>query len=397
MTTVAISAYGVANRPQIGGHFWVYMQYAHALRRLGCDVIWLEAYRPHGRHAHRSAPSTFFRRMARHGLGGKAILYEISGSNGDGAVRFIGMSRADAEATISRADLLLNFHYALDPRLLSRFRRTALVDIDPGLLQFWLGGGQLRVGPHDFYLTTGETVGKPGSRIGDCGLPWMHIRPPVCLDLWPYRHDPTCRRFTTVSTWLGGEYLTEGHGGGKRVLYQNDKRVSFLRFVELPARTPSELELAIYLEDQVNAPDRNDREMLERKGWRVRHALEVANTPDRYRAYIQSSRGEFSCAKPSCIEFQNAWVSDRTLCYLASGKPAVVQDTGPSSFLPSGEGMFRFSTLDEAAEALAAIEADYERHCRAARAVAEAFFDSETVLPDMLNLIERTPGREKRD
>src|SRR5206468_11832698 len=132
--------------------------------------------------------------------------------------------------------------------------------------------------------------------------------------------------------------------------------------------TSSELELAIYLKGRLDAPD---RDLLERNGWRVRHALEVARTPDMYRTYIQASRGEFSCVKPSCIEFQNAWVSDRTLCYLASGKPVVVQDTGPSAFLPNGEGMFRFSTIDEAAEALATIDAHYERHCQTARAIAE--------------------------
>jgi hypothetical protein len=390
VTTVVISAYNVANQPQIGGHFWVYMQYAHGLRRLGCDVVWLEALRADDRHRPPGAISTFLRRMDRFGFGGRVILYETTGSNGDGAVRFVGMKPADAEAAISRADLLLNFHYAIDPGVLGRFRRTALVDIDPGLLQFWISRGRLRVPPHELYLTTGETVGTPGSRIDDCGLSWIHIRPPVCLDLWPYGHDPACRRFTTVSTWLGGEYVTEGKGEGKRVLYQNDKRVSFMRFVGLPARTLSELELAIYLKGRLDAPD---RDLLERNGWRVRHALEVARTPDMYRAYIQASRGEFSCVKPSCIEFQNAWVSDRTLCYLASGKPVVVQDTGPSAFLPNGEGMFRFSTIDEAAEALATIDAHYERHCHTARAIAEAFFDSQTVLSDILSLTERAPER----
>src|SRR5919201_671258 len=119
MTTVVISAYNVANNPEIGGHFWVYMQYAPGLRRLGCDVVWLEAYRPHDRHTPSSAVSTFFRRMERHGLGGRAILYEVAGSKGDAPVRFTGMSTADAEAALSGADLLLNFHYAIAPGLLS--------------------------------------------------------------------------------------------------------------------------------------------------------------------------------------------------------------------------------------------------------------------------------------
>jgi glycosyltransferase involved in cell wall biosynthesis len=230
-------------------------------------------------------------------------------------------------------------------------------------------------------------VGTPGALIADCGLPWVRIRPPVCLDLWPYRYDPGCRRFTTVSTWLAHEYVKETRDGVEILLYDNQKRVSFLQFAELPARTSCELELALHLEGTL---DIADRELLEQRGWHVRHALDVARTPEGYRAYIQGSRGEFSCVKPSCIHFRNAWVSDRTLCYLATGKPAVVQDTGPSAFLPNGEGIFRFSTVEEAAEALAAIDADYERHCRAARAIAEAFFDADVVLSDILNAVAST-------
>jgi hypothetical protein len=383
MTTVVVSAHNVANSPRIGGHFWVYLQYVHGLRRLGCDVYWLERL---SRDAawHDTSPAavaTFFRRMERYGLGDRAILY-VEGEQ-EGALRFIGASRAKAEALFRRADLLLNFHYAIDPALLAPFRRTALVDIDPGLLQYWISQGQLQVPAHDLYLTIGETVGTPRARFPDCGLAWQHIRPPVCLDLWPYSYEPSARRFTTVSSWLAGEYVTERRGGVKRVLYENDKRVSFLRFAALPTRTPAELELALHLEGMLDAAD---RERLEGNGWHIRHALEVANTPERYRGYIQASRGEFSCVKPSSVEFQTAWVSDRTVCYLATGKPAVVQDTGASAFLPSGEGLLRFSTLDEAAEALATIDADYQRHCRAARALAETYFDAHTVLAHILTL-----------
>ena len=117
----------------------------------------------------------------------------------------------------------------------------------------------------------------------------------------------------------------------------------------------------------------------------MRDAREVANTPERYQAYIRGSRGEWSCAKPFFVKLQNAWVSDRTVCYLASGKPAVVQHTGPSTYLPDGEGMFRFTTLEQAAAALDAINADYERHCRAARDIAATYFDADRVVAGMLN------------
>jgi hypothetical protein len=373
VTTVVVAAYRVATKPQIGGHFWAYLQYAHGLQQLGCDVYWLERLPA---QPDTTALPLFFRRMERYGLGGKAILYRARSDGQGGDVEFVGATATQAEAIFRRADVLLNFHYAVDAEMLSHFRRTVLIDIDPGLLQYWMSRGQIAVLPHDAYATIGENVGTNGV-IPDCGIRWLHTRPVVCLDLWPYTYDGDCRRFTTISTWLGGEYVTEG----KRVTFQNDKRDSFLQFAELPARTACELELALYLKGDVDA---DDRMLLEQHGWHIRHSLDLAATPETYRSYIQTSRGEFSCAKPSYVRFQNAWVSDRTLCYLASGKPAVVQHTGPSSYLPNGEGMFRFSTVEEAADALIAVDSNYERHCRAAREIAATFFD---VLSELLNAV----------
>jgi glycosyltransferase involved in cell wall biosynthesis len=209
-------------------------------------------------------------------------------------------------------------------------------------------------------------------------LRWIHIRPAVCLDWWPQTFAPYAEAFTTVSSWDGGEWIVEGQN-----VYDNNKRVSFLQFAELPRTTCQPLELALALE---TAADVEDRHAMEAHGWRIRHARDIAGTPERYRAYIQQSRGEFGCAKPFYVKFQTAWVSDRTLCYLASGKPVVVQHTGPSSFLPNGEGMFRFSTLREAADALATINADYERHSRAAREIAEAYFDAKQIVERILNV-----------
>ena len=124
---------------------------------------------------------------------------------------------------------------------------------------------------------------------------------------------------------------------------------------------------------------------MEQHGWRVRDSRVVTSTPERYQAYIQGSRGEFSCAKPSCMKLQNAWVSDRTLCYMASGKPAVVQDTGPSTVLPNGLGMFRFSSMEQAVDAIDAVNTDYARHCRAAREVVEAHFDASAIVRSILD------------
>jgi hypothetical protein len=377
MATVVVSPFDVANFPEGGGHFWVYMQYAQGLRQLGCEVYWLEQFRP-GPDPDRDARAmaTFFERMQRFGFKEHILLYTLD----DGApLRFFGVTAAAAEAVLRRADLVLNFHHAIDPRVLACARRTALVDIDPGLTQTWMSTGALRVPSHDVYFTIGETVGTRGARFPDCGVRWVPIHPPICLELWPYVHDSRSEAFTTVAGWWSGKWIKVIEEG-KEVLYDNNKRVAFLECAALPGMTTQPLELALLLADG----DVEDRCVLERHGWHIRDAREVASTPERYQAYIQGSRGEWSCAKPVFVKFQNAWVSDRTVCYLASGKPVVVQHTGPSAYLPNGEGMFRFTTLEEAAAALEAINADYPRHCRAARDIAAAHFDAGPILERML-------------
>ena len=179
--------------------------------------------------------------------------------------------------------------------------------------------------------------------------------------------------------WLDGEWQ------------RNDKRSGFLPFLDLPRRTTQPLELALCL-----APDEQDeRQRLQDQGWCVRHAHEVASTPQDYKRYIQASRGEFSCAKPSCVRLQNAWISDRTLCYLASGKPAVVQHTGPSRFLPDADGLFRFHDAAGAAAALERVAADYGRQCRQARALAEEHFDARQVVGRILErVLDRSPASD---
>jgi hypothetical protein len=240
--------------------------------------------------------------------------------------------------------------------------------------------GQLTVPPHDCYITIGETVGTERALFPDCGLDWIHIRPPVCLELWPYRYDASCAAFTTVAGWWSGMWIKE-IVNGQEVFHENTKRVSFLAFADLPQHTTQPLELALFTADT----DGEDLRSLAGRGWRIRQSREVARTPEEYQAYVQGSRGEFSAAKPTCMKFQNAWVSDRTLCYLASGKPAVVQDTGPSAFLPNGLGMFRVSSVEEAADALRRVNADYERQCQAARELAEAYFDGKRIAEVILN------------
>src|SRR5205814_2480368 len=161
MTTAVISVYKVASFPDGGGHFWVYLQYALGLRRLGCDVYWLEQLRPTRDPERQSyVVSTFLERMQQLGFEGRTLLYTL-----DGDPRFIGCTWGEAEAVLRRADVLLNFHYAIDPRLLACARRTALVDLDPGLLQVLVRSGLLTVRAHGRSLTARATGGPPGARV----------------------------------------------------------------------------------------------------------------------------------------------------------------------------------------------------------------------------------------
>ena len=376
MTTVIVSPHHVASFPEGGGHFWVYMQYVLGLRQLGCQVYWLEQFgldleTEQGKAALR----IFAERMQRFGLQDNFILYSTEKNSDE--ITYVGRKAEEVDAIFRQTDLLLNFHYAVGSDILERFKRTALVDIDPGLLQFWISHNQLNVQPHDLYFTIGETVGTPRALFPDCGLRWIQIRPVVNLEAWPFTYRPEARSFTSISTWEIEDWVVSEN----EAYYENSKRINYLRFANLPKNLQQELELALFLTDN----DNDQRNLMERGGWRIRLSTEAAGTPAKYQAYIQDSRAEFSVVKPSCIFFQNAWMSDRSLCYLASGKPVVVQDTGPSVYLPDGEGMFRFSTAEQATTAIEAINHSYLHHCRAAREIAEAHFDSRKVLQELLN------------
>jgi len=376
MTTVIVSPYHVASFPEGGGHFWVYMQYVLGLRQLGCQVYWLEQFNldPEAEQG-KAALQIFAERMQKFDLQDNFILYATE-ENSD-HLTYVGRETEEVDAIFRHTDLLLNFHYAATSKILERFNRTALVDIDPGLLQFWISHSQLNVQPHDLYITIGETVGTPRALFPDCGLTWIHIRPVVNLQAWPFTYRPEARSFTSISTWEIEDWIVAEN----EAYYENSKRINYLRFANLPQNLQQELELALYLTDN----DDDERNLMERGGWKIRVSKEVAGTPEQYQSYIQDSRGEFSVVKPSCMFFQNAWMSDRSLCYLASGKPVVVQNTGPSVYLPDGDGLLRFSNAEQAVTAIEAINSSYPHHCKSAREIAEEYFDSQKVLSELLN------------
>jgi hypothetical protein len=360
--------------PQGGGHRWVYLNWALGLHANGCRVIWLESVSPKALLERSFANLEALQRdLEPFGLGGSVALCSTTDQPLPAALT---SGCLDLEAAIA-ADLLLNLRYGTHPGIVRRFRRRALIDIDPGLLQVWLSQGKIAIPPHDVYFSIGETVGRPDACFPDGGLSWQYAPPCVALDAWPMHaasHDPA---FTTVSHWNMGEGMYDVDGVEA---YANDKRIGFLPFLDLPRDAPCRLELALCLAPEENA----ERAMLRARGWSVVEAWEVTATPRAYRTYIQRSRGEFSCVKPSCIRLQNAWVSDRSLCYLASGKPVVVQHTGPSRILPDAEGILRFRDPEEALAMLRAAEARYDHHCRAGRALVEEHFDATKVVARVL-------------
>ena len=355
--------------PQGGGHQWVYLNWALGLRALGCQVIWLELVDPHTPAQEMQTYVAALRsRLTRYGLGEALSLCSQT------------QEPLPPEATVgcldlelaADADLLLDLGHKMQPGMVKRFRRSALLDIDPALLQIWVSEGKVCLAPHDVYFSIGETVGQPGAPFPDLGLKWQYTPPCVALDWWPPHPAVGEAPFTTVAHWFAGGWTGEAAN-------LDDKRAGFRPFLELPRRTPWPLELALDIR-----PDHKEGVALRERGWHVRDAHAVASTPWDYQRYIQGSRGEFSCVKPACVRLQNAWVSDRTLCYLASAKPAVVQHTGPSRFLPDAAGMFRFRDLPEAARCLEQVAADYERQCRLARALAEEYFDARNVVGRVL-------------
>ena len=382
--TVCVAPGNTVAYPNGGGHLWVYLQWALALRACGCRVIWLEGIdldesddSPAALTRRRGGPprdcvATLRARLAAFGLADQLALYAINEPAATIPPELAqGSMSLDAAA---EADLLLNLWHSTPAAVVRRFRRSAFIDTDPGLLQVWITLGDVHVAPHHVHFTIGETVGRPGALFPDCGRRWLYTPPPVFLPEWPAQSPNGPSAYTTVAHWWGGTFEYNG------TVFSDEKRVAFMEFADLPAHTHASLEVAVCL----GTSDAECRRLLEPKGWRVREAWDVTATPEQYRAYVQRSRGEFSCAKPSTIALQTAWISDRSLCYLASGKPVIVQHTGPSRILPDAAGFFRFRTLREAADALAAAEADYERHSREARALVAEYFDAQQVVPRVL-------------
>jgi hypothetical protein len=261
---------------------------------------------------------------------------------------------------------------------MERFARRAYVDIDPGWTQIWTerGSDAARLAGHDVYFTIAENIGTAGCTLPTAGIDWKPARQPVVMDDWPAATsvaEPW--RFTTIATWRTpfGRLEHEGRRYGMKL-------DEFRKLIELPGRCAAQFELALDI-DPAETPD---IEALDQNGWQVVDARERAASPTAFREYVQGSGAEFSVSQGVYVDTDSGWFSDRTTRYLASGKPALVQETGFSRRLPAGEGLIAFRTLDEAVAGAEAIAEDPGRHARAARAMAETHFASDVVLPVFL-------------
>lgn len=367
-----------AQYPEGGGIYWLPLQYLLGLRELGYEAYWLECFWTRGDAAADRVCIDAFLGYARElGIADQTILlYVPEGGRDDPEPARVELHGPAAGALASRRGdaLLLNMAHSVTRPLRDGFARTVLFDVDPGTFQLWAHEWDMGVGSHDAYLTIGMNLGAPDSPIPLHGIPWKKVWPSIHLPSWPVQAAPG-RAYSTVTQWWSQQYaFLDGD------TYDCNKRTSFMEFLDVPRRAVVPVTLAANLSEGETA----DKAALAEHGWTLVDPHDVCATPSAFRRFVQTARGEFSCAKPAYVKARAGWISDRTLCYLASGLPCVVQETGVRSHLPSSAGLRFFSTTEEAVEALHAVEADLPAAARAARALAEEVFATRVVLPQLL-------------
>jgi hypothetical protein len=382
----AIVSGALANKPFNGGEAWVRLSWLLGLRRLGFEVCFVEQLTSADCVDLDGGPAEFATSANRAHFEAVVAEFGLDGQAGllcDGGRESSGLGLAAIRERAADADLLVNIsgHLTIG-EILRRPRQRLYLDLDPGFTQAWHADRNLdfEVAAHDHYATVGLNVGKPACPIPDCGVAWIQTLPPVLLDEWPATAAPAVPpRFTTVASWRSpyGQLELDGRTMGL-------KHHQFRRLIELPERVEGpEFELAL----EIHAGDDADRLTLEDHGWAIVDPRAVAATPQGFRDYLSASTAEFSVAQGVYVESGSGWFSDRTAAYLATGRPALVQDTSLGAELRPGEGMLTFSTLDEAVAGAERIAADPSGHAGAARRFAEEHLDSDLVIARLLAAI----------
>ena len=275
--------------------------------------------------------------------------------------------------------MLLNVSGLLtDERIAADIPIRVYLDLDPAFNQLWQATGiDMRFEGHTHFVTVGQAIGTPASEIPTCDRDWIPTVPPVVLEHWPVAEGTGTGRFTTIGNWRG--YGSVEYGG----VQYGQKVHSMREFMSLPRLTDARFELAL----AIHPGEHPDLEALAENGWELVDPVEVAGTPSRYSEFIRGSYAELGIAKSGYVKSRSGWFSDRSACYLASGRPVLAQETGFSRFLPVGEGLLSFTDLDDAVAGIEAISRDYGLHARRARQLADEHFDSDVVLGRLLERV----------
>jgi hypothetical protein len=379
---VVLAGYFV--RFPVGGYVWQTLHHLLGFSRLGCDVFFYEdtAYYPIAFHPETGEISaTDFRCgverlgaiLDRLGLGDRWAFWNAAKDE------YHGGDRAGVDRAFATADVFVNLGGVNRIGSRPRPKASIYVDIDPAFTQIQLEQDPARraaiIDDHDVFFTYGENIGTSRSPLPTGGLDWRPTRPPVVGDLWETDWRVDGPGFTTIGRWDAGHREVEF--AGER--YHWRKSLEWRKFLELPRRTGERFELAMDVE---KVPE--DLRMLREHGWDVRSPVDVSSDPRDYRRYVQHSTGEFSAAKDINVRLRSGWSSDRSVCYLAAGRPVIVQDTGFGDVIPTGRGLFAVGGIDDAAEAIRRVRADYAAQSAAARAVAREHFEATHVLRPLL-------------
>jgi hypothetical protein len=370
----------IAGDPFQGGATYAILQYLLGLHRLGHDVYFIEpiareSLQPPGANLGLSRNAEYFRQIVgEFGLEGHAALL-LRDSH-----ETTELSYGELKRVARSADLLLNVSGMLtDPELLSAIPTRVYLDLDPAFVQLWQAtqGIDMRFDGHTHFVTIGLRIGQPDCEVPTCGRKWIPTLQPVILAHWPVAADTPDEVFTTIGNWRG--YGSIEHASK----FYGQKAHSLRRIIELPRYTSQRIRLAL----AIDARETKDLAALAANGWTIIDPVQVADTPTNYRRFIQRSKAELGIVKSGYVASRCGWFSDRSACYLASGRPVLTEDTGFSTWLPRGEGLLAFRGIEDAVAGIDAINGDYTRHARAARQIAETYFDSDRVLTRLLERI----------